>query len=102
MALALFRVGGAVDCAADGSMGTWSRMRAAKFSPRLPKNTPVVYEAMGDTVKITMGGADADGRPTHNGWTCKLDGKDCRVPGGPNTDTRSHRKVNDHTLAGKR
>src|SRR6266851_3494898 len=35
----------------------------------------------------------------HNEWTGKFDGKDYPVTGDPNADTRSYKKVNDHTLA---
>jgi hypothetical protein len=34
----------------------------------------------------------------HNEWTGKFDGKDYPVTGDPSADTRSYRKVNDHTL----
>jgi len=35
-----------------------------------------VYEAAGDSVKVTVAGIDGDGKPTHNEWTGKFDGKD--------------------------
>jgi hypothetical protein len=58
----------------------------------------VVYEAAGDSVKVTVDGTDGDGNPLHNEWTGKFDGKDYSVTGDPSTDTRSYKKVNDHTL----
>lgn len=80
--------------------GDWKLNGAkSKLSPGLPKNTTVVYEAMGDNVKVTVGGTDADVKPTHNEWTGKFDGRAYSVTGDPNTETRSHRKANDHTLA---
>jgi hypothetical protein len=100
LALALCFVGVGVCFAADTFMGTWKFNEAkSKLSPGLPKNTTVVYEASGENVKVTVDGTDADGKPTHNEWTGKFDGKDYPVTGDPNTDTRAYTKVNDHTLA---
>ncbi len=45
-----------------------------------------------------MDGTDPDGKPTHNEWTGKFDGKDYPVTGDPNSDMRSYKKVDDHTL----
>jgi hypothetical protein len=55
-------------------MGTWKLNEAkSKFSPGMAKNTTIVYEAVGDNVKITIDGFDSGGKPTHNEWTGKLD-----------------------------
>ena len=92
---------GAAVCfaAADGFMGTWKLNEAkSKFSPGAPKNSTVVYSAEGDNVKVTIDGTGADGKPTHNEWTGKFDGKDYPVTGDPNVDTRAFTKVDDHTL----
>src|ERR1700693_5036040 len=64
----------------------------------MPKNSTVVYEATGDDVKVTVDGTDKDGKAAHNEWAGKVDGKDYPVPGHPNPDTRSLKKVDDHTL----
>jgi hypothetical protein len=58
----------------------------------------VVVEAVGDQVKVTVDGVDADGKPTHNEWTGKFDGKDYPVTGDPNSDARSLKKIDDRTL----
>ena len=85
--------------AADGFMGTWKLNEAkSKISPGTPKNTTVVYEAAGDSVKMILDGTGADGKPTHDEWTGKFDGKDYPVTGDPNSDTRSVTRVDDHTL----
>lgn len=91
----------AVVCfAADDFIGTWKLNEAkSKISAGSPKNTTVIYEAAGDRVKVTTDGTDGDGKPSHSEWTGKYDGKDYPVTGDPNTDTRSYKKVNDHTLA---
>jgi hypothetical protein len=100
LALALCFVGAAVCSAADPHMGTWKLNEAkSKIGAGAMKLTTVVYEAAGDSVKVTVDGTDGDGKPLHNEWTGKYDGKDYPVTGDPNADTRSYKKVNDRTLA---
>jgi hypothetical protein len=85
--------------ATDVQMGTWKLNEAkSKFSAGAPKNTMVVYAMMGDNIKVTVDGMDADGKPSHNEWTGKFDGKDYAVTGDPTADMRSYKQVNDHTL----
>ena len=97
--LALCLVGVAVCLAADVFMGTWKLNEAqSKLGPGTPKNTTVVYEAAGDNVKITVEGLDREGKPTHNEWTGKFDGKDYPVTGDSSSDVRSYTKLDDHTL----
>jgi hypothetical protein len=97
--MVLCLAGAAVCLADDAQMGTWKLNEAkSKFSPGAQKNTTVVYEAAGDSVKVTVDGVDGDGKPAHNEWTGKFDGKDYSVTGDPNADMRSYKKVNDHTL----
>jgi len=81
-------------------MGTWKLNEAkSKFSKGAGKNTTVVYEAAGDSVKVTVDGVDGAGNPTHNEWTGKFDGKFYPVTGDPTSDMRSYRKINNRTLA---
>jgi hypothetical protein len=89
----------AVACyGADPTMGTW-KLNAAKS--RIPKgaakNVTVVYEAVGDEVKITIDGVDAEGKPTHDEWTGKFDGNDYPVTGNPQEDARALKKINNYT-----
>ncbi|HWY53359.1 MAG TPA: hypothetical protein VNZ03_02790 [Terriglobales bacterium] len=90
---------GAVCFAADSNMmGTWKLNEAkSKFGPGASKNSTVVYEAASDKVKVTIDGTDKDGKPTHNEWTGKFDGKDYPVTGDPNQEMRSITKIDDHT-----
>ena len=93
-------VGAALCFAGDPQIGTWKLNEAkSKIAAGSPKFTIVVYEAAGDSVKITVDGTDGERKPVHNEWTGKYDGKDNPVTGDPNTDTRSYSKVNDRTLA---
>jgi hypothetical protein len=99
LALVLGISGLALGFAADTFMGTWKLNESkSKLAPGTPKNTTVVYEAAGDSVKITVDGTDKDGKPAHNEWTGKFDGKDYPVTGDPTADARSYKMVNEHTL----
>ena len=96
---ALCFVAGALCFASDVNTGTWKLNEAkSKFAPGAQKNHTVVYEAAGEDVKVTVDGTSSDGKPTHNEWTGKFDGKDYPVTGDPNSDTRSYKKVDDRTL----
>ena len=61
----------------DAQLGTWKLNEAkSKMAAGVPKNHTVVYEAAGDSIKVTIDGTDSDGKPRHNEWTGKVDGKD--------------------------
>src|SRR6266852_7939768 len=74
LTLALCFVGAAVCFADEPQMGNWKLNEAkSKFAAGSPKLTTVVYEAAGDSVKVTVDGTDGDG-------------KDYPVTGDANTD----------------
>ena len=86
--------------AADVSIGTWKANDAkSKTSPGAGKNTSVVIAATGDSMKVTLDAIDTNGKPAHDEWTGKFDGKDYPITGDPENDTRAYKPVNDHTLA---
>ena len=100
LALAALFVGVTVCLADSPHMGTWKLNEAkSKFSPGAAKNNTVVYEAAGDSVKVTVDGVDGNGAATHNEWTGKFNGKFYPVTGDPTSDLRSYRKINSRTLA---
>src|SRR3981189_2603018 len=67
----------------DAHMGTWKLNEAkSKIGAGAIKNTTVVYEASGDSVKVTVDGVGSDGKPSHNEWTRKFDGEESPVSGG--------------------
>lgn len=101
LALIVCFVGAAVCVGAeDPQMGTWKLNEAkSKIAAGSPKITTVVYEAAGDNIRVTVDGIDGAGKPTHNEWIGKFDGKDYPVTGDSSTDTRSYQKVNARTLA---
>ena len=99
LTLAACFVGAAAALAVDANVGTWKLNSArSKFTAGTPKNDTVVVEVAGDNMKVTVDGTDADGKPAHNTWTGKFDGKDYPVTGDPASDMRSYTKVNDRTL----
>ena len=99
LTLAMCFFAAAVCFASDANMGTWELNESkSKFAPGAPKNHTVVYEAAGDNVKVTVDGTGSDGKPTHNEWTGKFDGKDYPVTGDPTSDMRSYKRVDDRTL----
>ena len=95
----LCMLGLAVGFAAENpNMGTWKLNEAkSKFDSGATKNTTVVYEAAGDSVKVTTDGTSGDGKPVHTEWTGKFDGKDYPVSGGADADWREYTQVNPHT-----
>ena len=85
--------------AQDAAMGTWKLNESkSKVAAGAAKNSTVKYEAAGDQIKVTIDGTDASGKPAHNEWTGKTDGKDYPVTGDPASDTRAVKKVDDHTM----
>jgi hypothetical protein len=89
----------AVCVAADANMGTWKLNEAkSKLGPGATKNHTVIYAPAGDSVKVTVEGTDATGKPVHNEWTGKFDGKDYAVTGDATSDMRSYTRIDDRTL----
>jgi hypothetical protein len=95
--VALF-VGVTMGFAAENpTLGTWKLNEAkSKLGAGVPKNLTVVYESDGDNVKGTIDGVDGMGKPTHNEWTGKFDGKDYPVTGDPTSDTRAIKQIDAH------
>jgi hypothetical protein len=88
----------AVAFASEANMGTWKLNEAkSKFPAGVGKNNTVMYEAAGDSIKVTVDGVDGKGNPAHNEWTGKFDGKDYPLTGDTTADTRSYKKIDDHT-----
>ncbi|MEA2206264.1 MAG: hypothetical protein QOE77_3040 [Blastocatellia bacterium] len=99
-ALALcFAATAVVSAKTSPHMGTWNLNEAkSKFAPGAAKNTKVVYEAVGDDIKVTVDGVDGSGNATHNEWTGKFNGKFQPVTGDPTSDERSYKVINWRTL----
>jgi hypothetical protein len=83
----------------DAFMGTWKLNQSkSKIPAATAHNNTVVYAQSGDEVTITGDGVDAAGKPVHQVWTGKFDGKDYPAKGSPIHDMRAYTKVDDHTL----
>ncbi len=99
LVMALWLVAGSA-FAASPMMGTWKLDESkSKLDKSMGKNTTVVYAKEGRKVKVTVDGVDAKGKPTHNEWVGKFDGKDYAVTGDQSAaDMRAYKEVNDRTL----
>ena len=72
-------------CFAENPMiGTWKLNEAkSQLSSGSEKNSTVVYEVAGDSIKCAIDGVDGQGKPLHIEWTGKFDGKDYPLTGDP-------------------
>ena len=101
LTMALCFIAAAACLASDAQMGTWKLNEAkSTFPPGATKNQTVVYQAVGDDIKVTIEGTTADGKSVHIEWTGKFDGKFYPLTGDPNNDERSYKQVNGRTLEG--
>ena len=91
----------AVACfAADANLGSWKLNESkSKIPAGAPKNMSVVYTAEGDQYKCVIDGVDGAGKPSHNEWVGKFDGKDYAVTGDPTADTRAVKMVKENHYA---
>ncbi len=100
LTLALCLLAATASFAADPQMGTWKLNAAKSKLPRgMTKNHTVVYSSFLGTAKVIVDGTTADGKPAHNEWSGKFDGKFYPVTGDPTSDARSYKQVNANTLA---
>ncbi|MEO6238930.1 MAG: hypothetical protein ABIQ52_18190 [Vicinamibacterales bacterium] len=78
----------------DPNVGSWKLNEAkSKLVAGTARNSNVVYTTAGDSYKCVVDGVDANGKPAHNEWTGKFDGKDYAVTGDATADTRSIKLV---------
>ena len=94
LTMALCFIAAAVCLASDAQMGTWKLNEAkSTFPPGATKNQTVVYQAVGDDIKVTIDGTSGSGTPLHIEWTGKFDGKFYSLTGDPNNDERSYKPL---------
>ena len=87
--------------AADVFSGNWKlNLAKSKYDPGPPPKGPNFskIEAIPGGLKFTNDGVNAEGKPMHNEWSGKFDGKDNPVKGDPNRDTVALRKIDDYTI----
>ena len=84
--------------AADHWLGTWKlNLAKSKYNPPdlAPKSQTVKREPLDGGMKIVTDGVDAQGKPTHNEYSAKFDGKDYPWTGQVNADTISLLRIDD-------
>ena len=87
--------------AADVFSGNWKvNLAKSKYDPGPPPKGPNFskLDAIEGGLKFTNDGVNSEGKPTHNEWSGKFDGKDNPVKGDPNRDTAALKKIDDHTF----
>jgi len=84
----------------DPFIGTWKlHLAKSKYSPGPPpKSQTVTFEAVGQGVKVTVKGTDAEGKPIDTQSTANYDGKDYPVTGNPNWDTVARKRIDAYKM----
>jgi hypothetical protein len=81
--------------------GNWKlNLAKSKYDPGPPPNGPNFsnIDAIDGGLKFTNDGVNAEGKPTRNEFSGRLDGKDNPVKGDPNRDTAALKKIDDHSM----
>ena len=96
--VALFAIRSAAQ-GADPVIGTWVlNVAKSKFSPGpAPKSESRTYVAVGQEIKATSKGVDADGKPTTGEWTVVYDEKDRPMTGNSDADMLSLKRIDAFT-----
>lgn len=90
----------------DAVIGTWKlNVVKSKYDPGpAPKSSTLIIEAMGQGIKVTAKGLDADGKVTGTEYTANYDGKDYPVTllGSQDYDTVSLKRIDAFGADGTR
>ena len=91
---------GKIAHAADNQVGNWKlNVAKSKYNPGpAPKEGTLTIESEPDGLKFTIDGTDAEGKTVHFEMSPKYDGKDYPMPGNPDADMISMKKINDNTV----
>jgi hypothetical protein len=85
--------------AQDVLIGTWKlNASKSKIAPGQANNSTVAYSMSGDSVKVVIDGTDGAGKPIHQEWTGKYDGKDYPVTGSDTADTRAYTRLSSRSF----
>jgi len=84
----------------DPSTGTWKfNLAKSKFSPGPPpQSLTLTEEAVGQGIKVTVKGTNAEGQPVDAQFTANFDGKDYPVTGNPISDTITLKRINAYKV----
>lgn len=75
---------------------------SGRLALAFPNNFRLILQAQFAAVsRSELQDKDADGKPTHNEWSGKFDGKDYPVTGDSTSDTRAYKKVDNFTNCAK-
>lgn len=100
LTLAVLFAGATVCLAQNPQLGNWKLNEAkSKFGPGSTKNTTVVVEAVGESIRVIVDGVDGNNRPFRSEWIGMIDGKFYPVSGDPISDERSYRKISNRKWA---
>lgn len=84
--------------AADNQVGMWKlNLAKSKYSGPAPKSSTNKVEAVEGGIRLIADGIDADGKPTHDEYTVKYDGKDHPVKTNP-ARSIAYKKIDDYTF----
>jgi hypothetical protein len=100
--LAVLILSAGLSAADDPLIGTWT-MNAAKSkydTGTAPQNQKLQYLSVPQGIHHITDGADTKGKPTHNEWTAKFDGKDYpyQSSGGSTVQTVALKRVNASSI----
>lgn len=87
--------------AADVFSGNWKvNLAKSRFDPGPTPRGPNFgqIEAVEGGLKFTNDSVNSEGKPGHNEWSGKFDGKDNPVTGDAIRDTAALRKIDDYTI----
>lgn len=84
----------------DPSIGTWKlNLAKSKFSPGPPpQSQTLTEEAVGQGIKVTTKGTNAEGQPIDTQFTANFDGKDYPVTGNPIWDTITLKRIDAYKV----
>lgn len=85
--------------ATDPVTGTWElNIVKSKYDPGPgPRSQTRTYVVVGQEIKGSLKGIDADGKPASTQWTVNYDGKDRPVTGNPDLDALSLKRIDTFT-----
>ena len=86
--------------AQDNWVGTWKvNLAKSKYSPGpAPKSATIKFEPTQGSIKLTSDGVNGEGKPTHQEYISKFDGKDVPFKGNPDADTASPRRIDANSF----
>jgi len=99
VSLAVWLAAGSL-CFGSAFDGTWKlNAKKSHLGRGMGRNETVKYEgAFFFRTRVTIDGRDAKGKAEHSEWVGMFNGDDYAVTGDPESDARSYKQADDHTL----